>query len=232
MSRMPGVNQGVVLPPPPLKYDASDQRETRRLLQEALRRLLQWDTVTNVPGNVESLSGLSGASDGLPYFTGAEEFALTTLTTFGRLLIAATDAQAGRTALGFGFNGLRTTLTLNTASLAADATEAGTLAMSTGTAALLNITADQPCWVRFYSTSAGRAVDSARAITERGTPGTGLLAEFVFDSAGQMISVSPVATLMNDDAPAAKNVYYSVQNKSGVTTAIQIIPLILPLEIP
>jgi hypothetical protein len=232
MTRAPAVNQGVILPTPPERYDAADQRETRRLLEEALRRLLQWGTVSDVPGNIASLGNLDGGADGLPYFTDSEQLATTTLTAFARLLIAAVDGQSARTVLGLGFTGERTTLTLITGSIAADATETGTLSLSTSTAALLSIVADQPCWLRFYASADARTADAARDIDTRGTPGTGLLAEFVFDTAGQLIPVSPVAILASEDAVPSVDVYYAVQNLSGASTAITITPLILPLELP
>lgn len=50
--------------------------------------------------NVTALAGLTGASDRLPYFTGAGALSLTTLTSFGRDLIDSPDAAAARLSLG------------------------------------------------------------------------------------------------------------------------------------
>lgn len=51
---------------------------------------------------LQSLSGLSGAANRLPYLSGASAFALTTLTSFGRSLIDDADASAARSTLGLG----------------------------------------------------------------------------------------------------------------------------------
>lgn len=52
--------------------------------------------------NLTALSGLTGASDAAPYFTGAGAMAVYTLTSFGRSLAAAAAASNARTTLGLG----------------------------------------------------------------------------------------------------------------------------------
>lgn len=231
MARSPAVNQGVVLPNPPEKYDAINERETRRLIEEALRRLLDWGTVTNVPGNVDALAGLDGAGgNGLPYFSGSATMTVTTLTAFGRLVLAAADAQAGRVVLGMGALGQRANVTITTASLASGSAELSNAALPAKSAALLVIAADRACRVRLYATQAARDSDASRSAVVKGTPGTGLLAEFVFTGAGS-IPVSPVATLSNDEATPQARVWYNIENSSGVASTVAVTLTVLPLEI-
>jgi len=52
--------------------------------------------------NLAALAGLTGAADKAPYFTGAGALALADFPTFGRSLVAAVSAAAGRTTLGLG----------------------------------------------------------------------------------------------------------------------------------
>lgn len=102
MARSTAIPAALVLPQPPEKYDAVDQRETRRLIQAATQRLFNWGAVTDVPGSVTALGGLTGAADELPYFTGVAAMALASLTPYARTIIACANAAAARTVLGLG----------------------------------------------------------------------------------------------------------------------------------
>jgi len=52
--------------------------------------------------NLSALAGLTGVADKAPYFTGAGALALADFPTFGRSLVAAVSAAAGRTVLELG----------------------------------------------------------------------------------------------------------------------------------
>ncbi len=65
-------------------------------MQETSRQLLQ--QLSN--GNIAAFTGLAGAADTLPYFTGSGTMSLTGLTSTGRDIIDSADVSAAQTALG------------------------------------------------------------------------------------------------------------------------------------
>jgi hypothetical protein len=212
MARTAAVNPGAVLPAPTKQYDETNERETRRLIEAALRRLVDFNSMTSVPANLGVIAGLDP------------------ITAFAETLLAAADEAAGRTALGIGALAQRADVTLTTGSIADSGTETGSIAITATSTALLVIAADRSCRVRLYTTSTARDADAARVVTTKGTPGTGLLAEFVF-AAASTIPVSPVAILANDESPTQMRVFYNVENTSGAASAVAVTLTVLPLEI-
>jgi hypothetical protein len=128
------------------------------------------------------------------------------------------------------FNPTRSSVVITTASLANLSTENGTIAMPFVSGLLLQITTDRSAWVRFYATAADRTADAARVQGTLATAGIGLLAEFQFSTGAQTVDVSPVATLANDDATLAKQIYYAIKNKSGSPSTVAITMKVLKLE--
>ncbi len=203
-SRGIGVTPPLRLPTPPEKYDVQDQREMRRLLEQAGQQLPDWTALKSTPPSISTVAAAPVA-------------------TYGVSLLAGASAAATRALLGIIFH--RSTQTQTTASLANLASENGTIAMPDTVADLLTIQADRPCWVRLYTDSASRTADSGRALGTLPTAGKGVLAEFVFDSSMTFpftIPCSPVPTLANNDGTPAALVYYTIQNKSGATHTVTV----------
>lgn len=104
MARGPSVRPAIILPPPPEHglYDLNDQRELRRLLQQAITPTSDWGVLVNAPAPITALSSLTGAADTVPYFTSISAMALATLTPYARTILAAANASDARTLLGLG----------------------------------------------------------------------------------------------------------------------------------
>lgn len=102
MSRAPGLQKKLILPPPTEKYDTTDQREVRRLITEAMNNPNDFAALSGVPTNVQQLGDLTGAADTVPYFTSVSAMALAALTPYARTILACADAVTMRTTLGLG----------------------------------------------------------------------------------------------------------------------------------
>lgn len=116
--------------------------------------------------------------------------------------------------------GARTTATITTASLAVNATEDSTVTLAAGYR-LLGFDSDRACRVRLYTTSAARTADAARAIGTDVDIATdhGLVFEYVATAAAD-VDLSP---LVDGMCPTGTTVYYAIENRSGGTSAVQII---------
>lgn len=122
----------------------------------------------------------------------------------------------------------RATATLTTGTLATGAAENGTAALCK-VSDILFIATDYPAWVRLYGTSAQRAADASRPITEDPAPGAGVFAD-VSTTDSLSIAMSPVPVFVNGDGVPADVGYLSVKNLDGVDRAITVTITYLPQE--
>jgi hypothetical protein len=102
VSRAAGISRALILPAPSNTYDATNERETRRLIEQFARQQTDWSAITSTPPTATALGSLTGAPDMLPYFSGISTMALAALTPYARTIIACASAAAMRTALGLG----------------------------------------------------------------------------------------------------------------------------------
>jgi hypothetical protein len=122
----------------------------------------------------------------------------------------------------------RATATLTTGTLATGASENGTAALCK-VSDILFIATDYPAWVRLYGTSAQRAADASRPITEDPAPGAGVFAD-VSTTDSLSIAMSPVTVFVNGDGVPADVGYLSVKNLDSVDRAITVTITYLPQE--
>ena len=162
------------------------------------------------------------------------------MTTLGDIITADTGGTAKR--LGVGSEGQilkvgsgepgwaaesagslssRSTVSHTTASLATDASEDFTLAI-TKMANVLKVTADYPCWVRLYGTAAARTADASRLITADPATGIGLYGEWASTSGALSVTCSPIPCFQNSDTTPANTAYLTVKNLDSTSRAISI----------
>jgi hypothetical protein len=123
----------------------------------------------------------------------------------------------------------RSDTVVTTGSLANDAEETGTIAL--GKAGLiLKVVADRACWVRFYGTSAERTADASRLITEDPADDVPVLADLIFSASLLTIPTAPLIGYTNRDGTPVTSIYYSIINKSGATSTVQVTVTRLNLE--
>jgi hypothetical protein len=118
---------------------------------------------------------------------------------------------------------------VTTGSLANDAEETGTLALGKA-GFILKVVADRACWVRFYGTSAERTADASRLITEDPADDVPVLADLIFSASLLTIPTAPLIGYTNRDGSPVTSIYYSIINKSGATSTVQVTVTRLTLE--
>jgi hypothetical protein len=143
-------------------FIATDAAAARTAIGAVIGTNVQaWDA------DLDAIAALSSAADKVPYSTGAQAWALTALTAFGRSLIADADATTARATLGLVIGTNVQAYDAELAAIAGLTSAADKVAYFTGlgTAALADFTA------------AGRAlVDDADASAQRTTLGLGTIA--------------------------------------------------------
>jgi hypothetical protein len=78
--RAPAVRPGLILPSPPPHYDQQDQRELRRIIEDAGKQLTDFASLSRVPTPVTAIGALTGAADAVPYSASVSAMAVATLT--------------------------------------------------------------------------------------------------------------------------------------------------------
>jgi len=94
---------------------------------------------------------------------------------------------------------------------------------------LYKIQTSAAAWVRIYTDTTSRAVDSGRSELTDPTPGAGVVAE-VITTGAQTILISPGALGFNNEAIPTTSIPIAVTNKSGSTTTITITLTVVQVE--
>lgn len=206
------------LPTPPKYYDQRDQAELRRAIETFLASVqglfAETGSASSSGGAVSSVFGRSGAVAALAADYAAFYAALSHTHSQSEVtgLVAALAAKQATLARG--------TVTKTTASLANNAEEASTVTLAKS-GLILKVVADRACWVRLYGTASERTSDAARLITQ--DPGNvAVLADLVFDAGHLTINCAPLIGYANRDGTPATTLYYSIINKSGSTSTVQV----------
>lgn len=86
---------------------------------------------------------------------------------------------------------------------------------------LFKITTNAAAWVRVYVDDASRDADTTRSEGEDPSPGDGVIGE-VRTTGSQSVLITPGIMGFNNDNPRTNNIYLSVTNRSGSSTAITV----------
>lgn len=121
---------------------------------------------------------------------------------------------------GIGSSG-RATVTYTTASIAADASEQGSVSLAKGFR-LYKIETDEPARVRLYATSAQQAADAGRGAGTDPVGDHGLLFEFITTDSLLSAVLSPLVDGVSMESIPSALIPITVTNLSGSTDTIQV----------
>lgn len=116
-----------------------------------------------------------------------------------------------------------------TASLANDASEDGTVSLGK-TFVLNKIAADRECRVRLYQTAAFRTADAARPVGIDPEGEHGLICDFNLTTGNLTWNSSPIPNGANGDTSRTADIYYSIQNKSGGSSTVEVTFSVVKIE--
>jgi len=106
-----------------------------------------------------------------------------------------------------------------------------TVPMGTETFQFQNMQVTAPCRVRVYGTMAAAVADQARISTVDPTGNHGMYLEMLFNAANLVWTVTPIATIENQDVVENGAIYMTVQNLGASTGTITITGVYLGMEI-
>jgi hypothetical protein len=179
-------------------------------------------------------NGVISASAATPYTLPAAEAGTSTTGTLGGVIpdgTTITIAAGVITAQYPGFSGLsaRTTVQTTTSSLTSGSSTTAIVQAAKGYA-LYSIQVDKGAWITIYTTTTAQSADSSRGITTDPTPGSGVIAEAITNSAGTT-TFTPAVYGFNGDGTPSTNMYLKIYNNSGSTNAITVTITYLQLEV-
>ena len=128
-------------------------------------------------------------------------------------------------------NGLqsRTTASVNTVNLSAGATDPGKEITGFKGYALYSVTANYPCRVRIYNSSASRTADLNRTQGVDPSPDAGVIAEAIFTAAGTL-TFAPAVMGYNSDSTVSTDIPITVTNNDSTNRTITVSVNILQTE--
>lgn len=107
-----------------------------------------------------------------------------------------------------------------TASLAAGVTETGTVPFPGKSGIIVETTTSAPARLRLYGTAALRDADLARPLGTDPSGLHGLLLELVTTAPTLDFINAPPVSVSNSDGPRVSDLYYAIENQSGITQAL------------